>query len=145
LIWKIVAAGRPALPFARDAVDEYLARIGRFSRVETVFVKPGDRLFERMLAGSEGFYRVVLDERGRQFSSMDLAHFFQELENRSISRCALLVGGSDGWNDDVRARADLVWSLGSLTLQHELALVVALEQIYRTCTIKARLPYHREG
>ena len=62
----------------------------------------------------------------------------------SAPRCALLVGGADGWDDATRQKADLLWALGSLTLQHELALLVALEQIYRAATIKAGTPYHRE-
>ena len=65
-------------------------------------------------------------------------------ENRSIPKCALLVGGADGWDEAMRKKADLLWSLGSLTLQHEMALLVALEQIYRACTIKAGTPYHRD-
>ena len=55
-----------------------------------------------------------------------------------------LVGGSDGHSDEVRAKADRVLSLSSLTLQHELALVVLLEQLYRGYAILRGLPYHRD-
>jgi len=97
-----------------------------------------------MLAESAGHFRILLDERGKQFTSRQFAAEIQKLENRSIPRCALLVGGADGWDDATRQKADLLWALGSLTLQHELALLVALEQIYRAATIKAGTPYHRE-
>ena len=57
---------------------------------------------------------------------------------------ALLIGGADGHTAEVRQAADWVWSLSQLTLQHELALVVLLEQLYRAYTIKAGTPYHRD-
>jgi len=145
LIWKILAAGKPALSYAREGIDEYLGRLARMTRAEIHFVKVTPDLHVRLLAQSEGCFRIFLDERGRQFTSAGFAAEIQKLENRSISKCALLVGASDGWGDAMRENADLLWSLGTLTLQHELALVVALEQIYRAHSILAGTPYHREG
>lgn len=144
MIWKVLAVGRPALPYARDGIGEYLRRLQGFGRVEPHFIKPSADAHGRMLAQSEGHFRILLDERGKQFTSRAFAAEIQKLENRSVARCALLVGGSDGWDDSMRAEAGLLWSLGSLTLQHELALVVALEQIYRSCTIRTGMPYHRD-
>jgi 23S rRNA (pseudouridine1915-N3)-methyltransferase len=97
-----------------------------------------------MIELSEGTFRILLDERGRQFSSRAFAGELQTLQNRAVSRCSLLVGASDGWDDAIRGRADLLWSLGPQTLQHELALLVALEQLYRAATILAGTPYHRD-
>lgn len=142
--WKILAIGRPALPYARDGIGEYLRRLKAAGRIEEEFVKATPDAPERLLAKSEGFFRIFLDERGRQFTSRAFAAEIGKLENRGISRCALLVGGSDGWIDELRSRADLLWSLGQMTLQHELALVVALEQIYRAGTILSGSPYHRD-
>lgn len=87
---------------------------------------------------------MLLDERGKTFASRAFAGEIQKLRNRSVSRLALLVGAFDGWDDATRSRADLLWSLGPQTLQHELALLVALEQIYRAETILAGTPYHRD-
>lgn len=145
MIWKILAAGKPALSYAREGIDEYLGRLTRMTRAELHFVKVTPDLHSRLLAQSEGCFRILLDERGRQFASAGFAAEIQKLENRSIPKCALLVGASDGWGDAMRQKADLLWSLGTLTLQHELALVVALEQIYRAHSINAGTPYHREG
>ena len=142
--WKIIAAGKPALDFARRGIDEYVGRLGACTKVEIHFVKTGANLHTRMLELSEGCHRIFLDERGKQFASRAFAAEIQKFQNRAISRCALLVGASDGWDDATRAHADLLWSLGSLTLQHELALVVALEQIYRAHTILSGSPYHRD-
>ncbi|MEI6034899.1 MAG: 23S rRNA (pseudouridine(1915)-N(3))-methyltransferase RlmH [Verrucomicrobiae bacterium] len=144
MIWKILAIGEPSLAHAREGVRDYLARLKGFGKIEARFLKPGPSADRRALEESAGHFRIVMDERGKQFSSREFAAEIQRLENRSIARCALLVGGADGWGDGVRSQADLVWALGLLTLQHELALVVALEQIYRAATIKARMPYHRD-
>ena len=144
MTWRIIAAGKPALEFARIGIDEYLRRLQGFGKAEIHFVKPGARMHERMLELSDGTFRILLDERGRQFSSRAFAGELQTLQNRAVSRCSLLVGASDGWNEAIRGRADLLWSLGPQTLQHELALLVALEQLYRAATILAGTPYHRD-
>lgn len=144
MIWKIVAVGQPALGYARDGIRDYLARIQGFNKIETRFLKPALDVHAKMLAESEGHFRILLDERGKQFTSRGFAGEISRWENRSIPRCAVLVGGADGWEEEMRKNANLLWALGSLTLQHELALLVALEQIYRACTIKAGLPYHRD-
>ncbi len=144
MIWKIIAIGEPALGYARAGIFDYLGRIKGFGKIESCFLKPGPGAERRVLEAADRHFRVVMDERGRQFTSREFAEEIQKWENRSIPRCALLVGGADGWSDAVRSQADLLWALGSLTLQHELALVVALEQIYRAATIKARTPYHRD-
>ena len=144
MIWKIIAIGEPSLAFARRGIEDYLQRLRGFGKIETCFVRPGVPSPKKVLDLSEGHFRIILDERGRLFTSRDLAAAIQNWENRSIPRCALLVGGADGWNESVRSRADFLWSLSPLTLQHEMALLLALEQIYRASTIKAGLPYHRD-
>jgi 23S rRNA (pseudouridine1915-N3)-methyltransferase len=144
LTWKIIAAGKPALDFAKIGIEDYLGRLRVFAKVECHFVKTSPHLHERMLELSDGCHRVLLDERGKTFASRAFSAEIQKLRNRSVSRLALLIGGSDGWDEVTRSRADLLWSLGPQTLQHELALLVALEQVYRAETILAGTPYHRD-
>ena len=91
-----------------------------------------------------GCFRLVLDERRKKFSSRAFAEELRRIEGNPRKTCALLVGGADGLSEHVRESADLLWSLSPLTLQHEMALVVALEQIYRAHTILAGIPYHRD-
>ena len=144
MTWKVLAAGKPALDFARLGIEEYSRRLGGCSKFEIHFVKTGPRLSERMGELAKGYFRIFLDERGRQFSSRAFASEIQTLQNRGISRCAVMVGASDGWDEDARGRADLLWALGPQTLQHELALLVALEQLFRAESILAGSPYHRD-
>ena len=110
------------------------------------YLKAADRADEsRVLSErSEGMLRVVLDERGDHVTSRDLAKKIDTWEQRGPRDFALLIGGADGHTDELRKAADWKWSLSKLTLQHELALVVTLEQLYRAYTIKAGLPYPRD-
>ena len=144
--WRIVSVGKPRLAFARDGITEYLARLRCFAQVEVVTVKASTPAKEgrQLLEATASCHRIILDERGRTFTSRQWADEMTRLERDARRTCAIIVGGADGHVDEVRAAADLLWSLTPLTLQHEMALLVALEQLYRGCTIRAGLPYHRE-
>ena len=144
--WCIVAVGKPRLAHARAGVAEYLARLRCFSTVDTTHIKVSNPLSEgrQLLSRSEGCFRLVLDERGKKLTSRAFAEEVKRIEGNPRKTCALLVGGADGLSERVRESADLLWSLSPLTLQHEMALVVALEQIYRAHTILAGIPYHRD-
>lgn len=144
MTWKVLAVGKPALDFARLGIEEYGRRLRGFSKFEIHFVKTGPRLSERMGELAKGYFRILLDERGKKFSSRAFASEIQSLQNRGVSRCAVLVGASDGWDEAARTGADMLWSLGPQTLQHELALLVALEQLYRAESILCGSPYHRD-
>ncbi|AEV17079.1 Ribosomal RNA large subunit methyltransferase H [Thermus sp. CCB_US3_UF1] len=133
---RVVAVGKPRLAYARLGVEEYAGRIGRYAPLELLFVKEAKDL----LAKAEGHRRVVLDERGRLFSTPELLRLLKGWEGE---RVAFLVGGAEGHPEAVRREADLLLSLSPLTLQHELALLVLLEQLYRLLTLRAGHPYHR--
>jgi 23S rRNA (pseudouridine1915-N3)-methyltransferase len=85
----------------------------------------------------------VLHERGTAPTSRELAAKVDQWR-QSGRRIAVIIGGADGHDPSLLDAADFLWSLGPLTLQHELALVVALEQLYRAHTILAGHPYHRD-
>lgn len=97
-----------------------------------------------LLEKSEGMFRIVMDERGAEITSRALAEKVSGWEQSRVKGIAILIGGADGHTPELRASADWLWSLSKLTLQHELALVVLLEQIYRAYSIKAGTPYHRD-
>jgi 23S rRNA (pseudouridine1915-N3)-methyltransferase len=141
----ILTIGKPKLAFARQGVAEYVARLGAWGGVDFLELKAARGAESAaLLAKSEGMLRVVLDERGEQLTSRGLAAKVARWELDRVKHLALIIGGADGHSDDLRRRADWRWSLGKLTLQHELALVVVLEQLYRARSINANLPYHRD-
>jgi 23S rRNA (pseudouridine1915-N3)-methyltransferase len=146
LRWCIIAVGKSRLGYARAGISEYLARLRCFCTIETAHVKPSNppREAAQLLSRSEGCFRLVLDERGRRLASRAFADEIRKIEGNPRKACALIVGGADGLSERVIQSADLLWSLSPLTLQHELALVVALEQIYRAHTILTGIPYHRD-
>ena len=87
-------------------------------------------------------YIIALDERGKEYTSEDLAQKFSKLK-LEYSSIALLVGGPEGHSDEVRAKAHELWSLGKLTLPHPLVRIVLAETLYRAWSIEQGLPYHR--
>lgn len=88
-------------------------------------------------------YLVVLDEKGKEFTSKGFAGFFEEMMNRGGSAITFVGGGHLGVPAKLLGRSDMVLSLSRFTLPHELARVLLLEQIYRSFSIIRGLPYHR--
>lgn len=143
----MIVAGKPALDYAKVAVEEYTKRLRRYGSYEINVVKAGDRdaVSARLLEASEGCYRIALDERGETPATRQLATRIEDLEMRGeVKAVAFLIGASDGHSPGLRSECDMILSLSSLTMQHELALVVLLEQLYRIATIKSGSPYHRD-
>ena len=87
---------------------------------------------------------IVLDERGENIKSTELASKIANWQLNGVSELCFLIGGADGHLPSTRDRADLVLSFGKLTLPHMLMRVVLIEQIYRLQTIIAGHPYHRQ-
>lgn len=132
-------------PWADQAAGDYGARIGRYFGFEERVFKPstGEDEAARLLeAVPSRAWLVVLDERGASMRSEGLAKL---LEDAAMSGCTPLwfaIGGAFGHSPAVRERARTVLSLSPMVLNHAVARVVMLEQIYRACTIRAGEPYH---
>ena len=145
--WQILVAGKPALAYAKTGVDEYLLRLRRYLDCELIIVKAGssEDVSNRLLEKSVGSYRIALDERGERPTTRQLSETIAAWEMRGeIKSISFLIGASDGHTAELRKSCDMVLSLSSLTMQHELALVVLLEQIYRIATLRRGEPYHRD-
>ncbi len=85
---------------------------------------------------------VLLDSRGRQMTSEAFAAWIGERRDQGAQQLVFAIGPADGWSDEARRRAQLLLSLGPLTMAHALARLVLAEQLYRACTILAGHPYH---
>ena len=144
--WQVFAIGKPKLDFAKLGIEEYTSRMHQFAPVQMNYLKGSTQAGESaaLLERSKGMLRIVLDERGGEVTSRELAKKISDLEMHGKRDIAIIVGGADGHTDEVRQAAGWLWSLSKLTLQHEIALVVAMEQLYRAYTIKSGLPYHRD-
>jgi len=84
---------------------------------------------------------VVLDEKGKSFSSIELA---KKLDSFEHSKLQIIIGGADGLDDEIRQRADVVMCFGRQTWPHMMVRVMMMEQLYRAQQILANHPYHRE-
>jgi 23S rRNA (pseudouridine1915-N3)-methyltransferase len=126
-------------------MEDYLARMQKVAAIEVVALKQmaSAQLAAKAIELSRGSWRVVLDERGKQFGSVELARWIDRQEMQGRKSVSLFVGGADGHPEELRVAADEIWSLSKMTLQHELALVVLLEQLYRAFSIQRGDPYHR--
>jgi len=144
---RVIVAGKPALAYAKAGVEEYLKRLSRFGSYELVTVKAGgrDEVSARLLERSQGCFRIALDERGEGMETRAFARKLDALAARGdIKTVAFLIGAADGHNEELRAACDLRLALSPLTLQHELALLVLFEQLYRAASLKGGAPYHRD-
>lgn len=144
---RIIVAGKPALAYAKAGVEEYLKRLSRFASHEWIVIKAGNSadVSTRLLERSQGNFRIALDERGESLTTRKFAEKLEALEMRGdVKAVAFLVGAADGHNEELRSTCDFVLTLSPFTMQHELALLVLLEQLYRVASLKCGSPYHRD-
>jgi 23S rRNA (pseudouridine1915-N3)-methyltransferase len=153
---RFLWAGSHADAELAESADRYLNRIKHFFPIEVMEVRPerrrqsGDdasimraqsaRLLESL---PERGYVVVLDERGQTIDSLKFAKWLERLTIDSPHGITFVLGGDVGLDQTVRDRADKVLSLSPMTLPHQLARVILLEQIYRACTLMRNIAYHK--
>jgi len=144
--WRIITVGKPGYPWAKEALGLYLKRLGRHTRVEHCIIKEGPlpQVENQILSACSEALCILLDERGKTLRSLELAQWVESEEVAGRKRICVVIGGADGHSAGLRRKADLLWSLSSFTLQHDLALVVMVEQLYRAYSILRGEPYHRE-
>jgi 23S rRNA (pseudouridine1915-N3)-methyltransferase len=154
--YTVVAVGKLKERFWKDACAEYVKRLGAYGKVEVREVADIDparvggvdasrsrEAAEILTAISERSHVILLAIDGKQRSSEAFSAHLDELALRGKSDVTFVIGGSDGVAPDVRSRADETFSFGPITLPHNLARVVLLEQIYRACKISRHEPYHK--
>ena len=134
-------------------VDDYLKRfdvtgrglsLGPAQLVELEDRKKQGESRLLMDAIPDGAVVIALDERGKAMTSRSFASLLAKLRDEGRRDCAFLIGGADGHNDELRARADRLLSFGPMVWPHMLARVMLAEQLYRAASILAGAPYHRD-
>ena len=151
---RLIWVGKTRDARLRGLAEDYLKRLSRFARCEVVELRESASGDERTCVEEEGkrilgalasdALTVLLDVEGTtSWSSRELAAQVEAWQGRSVREVAFVVGGHLGVSEEVRGRADVRWSLSRLTLTHELARVLLLEQLYRAYTITRGLPYQK--
>jgi 23S rRNA (pseudouridine1915-N3)-methyltransferase len=125
-------------------IQAYLKRCSSFARCQTEAFRTEEALVDWLerQQGRTPALAVLLDGRGRQMSSEDFARWFGARRDEGTQHIVFAVGPASGWSDATRARAQLLLSLGPMTLAHAHARLLIAEQIYRTFTILTGHPYH---
>ena len=142
---KIAWIGKTKDAAFASLTDEFLKRISRYAEVEGVSQRSESELVAKFgkdaKVGTKS-HLVLMDSRGRQFTSEQFAKFLGDYFDRNPLPLVFAVGGADGFSNEAKSSAHSIISLGNMTLPHELARVVLLEQVYRAFTILKGHPYH---
>jgi 23S rRNA (pseudouridine1915-N3)-methyltransferase len=143
-----LAAILPRRRSKSEAIDhlivEYVERSARYVPSESVLFDSETTFLEWIdqQQGRAPTYAILLDSRGQQLSSEEFASRLGRLRDDGTQRLVLAIGPANGWSPVARQRANLLFSLGRITLPHQLARVILAEQVYRALTILAGHPYH---
>ena len=136
---RILWTGKTKNPQLATLCEDYAARIQHFLPLEIADVKEA-----KLLAALDSSDRVVvLDPKGKSWTSEGLAKFVQQHMTTDSRRLTFIIGDYAGLPPDVKKRADVQWSLSPLTFTHDLTRVLLLEQLYRALTIIKNLPYSK--
>ncbi len=152
---NLLCVGRLTIPYLNEGCAEFAERIkrylplsiheikehktGRKQDLPRIISSEGEALSQRI---PKGTFVIALDQRGKTLSSEELATLMQDHMVRSTPEWTLLIGGPYGLSERLRKEADLILSLSALTLTHQMARLLLLEQLYRCCTIIRNEPYH---
>ena len=150
--WTI---GKSNESYIKEGVDQFTKKIGHYFNVQWTIIptpKNAGMMSEMDLKKKEGEtildllhttdFLVLLDEKGKQFTSEAFAGFIQQRANESARQVIFLIGGAYGVHESIVKRADHVWSLSSLVFPHQLVRLMLAEQVYRACTILRNEKYH---
>ena len=151
---KILMPDPIKFKFVKEGLEYYLKRIEPFVLVDIIFpkikikvsnvnikLKKEEEAIKKYILDKD--YLIVLDEKGKTFKSMELAERLKKLI-QNYTYITFIIGGPDGLSENLKKQAKEIWSLSSLTLNHEIALLVFIEALYRSFTIIKGIPYHRE-
>jgi 23S rRNA (pseudouridine1915-N3)-methyltransferase len=137
----IIARGKIGRCAEAELVDRYLKRVSWPVRVSEM-PDTGGKL---PAISAVPAVTVMLDEKGKQLSSMEFADHLSRWRDNGVRECRLLIGAADGFGDEERAGADLLIAFGRATWPHMMARAMLAEQLWRATSILAKHPYHREG
>jgi 23S rRNA (pseudouridine1915-N3)-methyltransferase len=152
--WSI---GKPHEKYIKEGVEDFTKRISKYFKVEWNIIAPpknagvmsetelkkqeAEILFQ---AFNDDDYLVLLDERGKNISSEELADVLQKRANESTKKIVFLIGGAFGVDEKIMKRAEFTWSLSKLVFPHMLVRLILAEQVYRACTILRNEKYHHQ-
>ncbi len=163
--WSLVAIGKTNADWIRTGTQEYAQRLAHYTRFQYTELPDPKRISNKAseeqvklaewavwakwlqntaVQGTAVDHLLLLDERGKSFSSLEFAQHVEKLGLRGLKHCAMLIGGPYGFAPALRERADGLLSLGPMTFSHQMIRPFAAEQLYRAHTILRGEPYHHQ-
>lgn len=153
----ILSIGKISTQWIKDGIDLFESRICKYLKFSNIIIpdiKNAKSLSKESLKEEEGKlilsnltssdFIVIMDERGKEFTSRDFANWIQKQMNTGRKRLVIIIGGPFGFSQNIYQRADLSISLSKMTFTHEMAKLVLTEQLYRSMTILKGEPYHHD-
>ena len=154
---KVLAVGKTDDKKLQELIDKYVKRLAHYVKFELEIIPDvkkaknrsipeqksmeGEEILKRV---QQGDHLVLLDEKGREFRSVELANQVQKKMNSGLRRMVLVIGGPYGFSEEVYARAAEQLSLSKMTFSHQMIRLFLVEQLYRAFTILRNEPYHHE-
>jgi len=153
-LWSV---GKGHESYVKQGVEDFTKRISKYYVVEWKIIPPAKQTtnsLETDIRKSEGQtilsglqkddYLVLLDERGKEITSPQVAAMIEARANNSVKNVVFLIGGAFGVDEQVKSRANFIWSFSPLVFPHQLIRLMLSEQLYRACTIIRNEKYHHE-
>lgn len=154
---KLIAIGKTDNKAIQALIDEYSSRLGHYIRFELEVIpdlkntkslseavqkeKEGELILKKLLPSDD---LLLLDERGKSYSSLEFSDFLQKKMNSGLRQLVLVIGGPYGFSEEVYTRANGKISFSKMTFSHQMIRPFLIEQIYRAMTILRNEPYHHE-
>ena len=156
---KIIAVGKCKEKATRELIEEYLKRLGAYTKIEMIEVndeqtpdrnssaqneeikrKEGERILSKIQSDE---YVILLDLQGKMLSSEGLSEKIDSIQTYQSSKLTFIIGGSLGVSEDIKKRSDFKWQLSALTFPHQIVRILLVEQVYRAFKIHHHEPYHK--
>lgn len=151
---SILSVGKANESYIKEGVDQFTKRIGHYYPLDWQLIAPSKLTDPLQIKKAEAInilktltttdILILLDEKGKMLSSPGLANLIQQKANQSAQRIVFLIGGAYGVDEEIKKRANFMWSLSELVFPHMLARLILVEQVYRACSILANEKYHHE-
>jgi 23S rRNA (pseudouridine1915-N3)-methyltransferase len=152
----LIVIGKTTSNNIKAICDDYKKRINHYVKMEEVVIenqggkttdinkvkeKEGDLVLKKVAAGD---HVILLDDKGREYTSLQFAQQMETLFNQSIKNIVFIVGGAYGFSEALYKRANMKLSLSKMTFSHQIVRAIFAEQLYRAFTIINNEPYHHE-
>lgn len=151
---RILMLGKNKGDYIENGVADFVKKLRPYCQLELIYIKDervhkdinkvlnkeSERISKYLEAGD---FLVILDEKGKSFSSEEAADYFEKLKDEGRGNLTFLIGSAHGLSTGVKEQADLLLSLSTMTMNHQIIRLVLLEQIYRIFSIQRGTAYHK--